>query len=66
MVLNKTYNRTAKWDIEKYRWRIGETNLYQWYTNEEQSASPIYSDLTEALQWIIQHDQYDRHDENLS
>ena len=60
MLLNKTYNRTAKWDIEKYRWRIGETNLYQWYTNEEQSASPIYSDLTEALQWII------RHDENLS
>lgn len=60
MVLNKTYNRTAKWDVENYRWRIGETTLYQWYTNEEQSISPIYSDLTEALQWII------RHDENLS
>jgi hypothetical protein len=57
MVLNKTYNRTAKWDVEKYRWRIGETNLYQWYTNEEQSISPIYSDLTEAIQWIIQHDE---------
>jgi hypothetical protein len=60
MVLNKTYNRTAKWDVESNRWRIGETTLYQWYNNEEQSASPIYSDLTEALQWII------RHDENLS
>ena len=60
MVLNKTYNRTAKWDVENNRWRIGETNLYQWYTNEEQSVSPIYSDLTEALQWII------KHDENLS
>lgn len=60
MVLNKTYNRTAKWDVESNRWRIGETTLYQWYTNEEQSISPIYSDLTEALQWII------RHDENLS
>jgi hypothetical protein len=60
MVLNKTYNRTAKWDVENNRWRIGETNLYQWYTNEEQSASPIYSDLTEALQWII------KYDENLS
>jgi len=60
MVLNKTYNRTAKWDVESNRWRIGETTLYQWYNNEEQSISPIYSDLTEALQWII------RHDENLS
>ena len=60
MVLNKTYNRTAKWDVENNRWRIGETTLYQWYNNEEQSISPIYSDLTEALQWII------KHDENLS
>ena len=60
MVLNKTYNRTAKWDVENNRWRIGETNLYQWYTNEEKSASPIYSELPEALEWII------RHDENLS
>ena len=63
MVLNKTYNRTAKWDVESNRWRIGETTLYQWYNNEEQSISPIYSDLTEALQWII---RYDQHDENLS
>jgi hypothetical protein len=60
MVLNKTYNRTAKWDVESNRWRIGETTLYQWYNNEEQSISPIYSDLTEALQWII------KYDENLS
>jgi hypothetical protein len=60
MVLNKTYNRTAKWDVENNRWRIGETTLYQWYNNEEQSISPIYSDLTEALQWII------KYDENLS
>lgn len=60
MVLNKTYNRTAKWDVESNRWRIGETTLYQWYNNEEQSISPIYSDLTEAIQWII------KHDENLS
>ena len=57
MVLNKTYNRTAKWDVENNQWRIGETNLYQWYTNEEQSISPIYSDLTEALRWIIQYDE---------
>ena len=57
MVLNKTYNRTAKWDVESNRWRIGETTLYQWQTNEEKSASPIYSSLTEALQWIIQHDE---------
>jgi hypothetical protein len=60
MVLNKTYNRTAKWDVEKYRWRIEETTLYQWYTNEEKIASPIYSNLPEALRWII------RYDENLS
>ena len=57
MVLNKTYNRTAKWDVENNRWRIGETNLYQWYTNEEKSISPIYSELTEALEWIIQNDE---------
>ena len=57
MVLNKTYNRTAKWDIENNRWWIGETTLYQWYTNEEKSISPIYSDLTEALRWIIQYDE---------
>jgi hypothetical protein len=63
MVLNKTYNRSAKWDIEKYQWRVRETNLYQWYTNEEKPASPIYYEFSEALQWIIQHDQ---HDENLS
>ena len=57
MVLNKTYNRTAKWDVENNRWQIGETTLYQWYTNEEKSISPIYSNLPEALRWIIQYDE---------
>jgi len=56
MILRKRNSQYARWDKENDKWIVGNIE-YQWYTNEEKSASPIYSELTEALEWIIKHDE---------
>ncbi len=58
MLLNKTSQRTAQWNKETNAWQIEEAMVYQWYTNQNNPKSPIYKSLTDALQWIIAHDEH--------
>jgi hypothetical protein len=51
MNLNKTYDKTAKWDHTSNKWSIYDKPKYQW-----DKASPVFDDLQDALDWIIEHD----------
>jgi hypothetical protein len=58
MILEKTIERTAQWNQETNAWQIEEALVYQWYTITGSPKSPIYKSLTDALQWIIAHDEH--------
>lgn len=58
MILIKTIERTAQWNNETDSWKIEETLVYQWHSMKNNPKSPIYKDLTAALQWIIAHDEH--------
>jgi len=58
MILEKTVERTAQWNQETNAWQIEEALVYQWYTITGSPKSPIYKSLTDALQWIIAHDEH--------
>jgi len=58
MILEKTVERTAQWNKETNAWQIEEALVYQWYTITGSPKSPIYKSLTDALQWIIAHDEH--------
>jgi hypothetical protein len=49
VILNKTYIPFDKWNTRQ--------TLYQWATNDNIPMSPKYTDLTDALNWIIEYDQ---------
>jgi hypothetical protein len=49
VILNKTY-------IPFDRWNTRQT-LYQWATNDNIPMSPKFAELTDALQWIKDHDE---------
>ena len=52
MILNKTYIPFDKWNTRQ--------TLYQWATNDNIPMSPKFAELTDALQWIIKHDETNR------
>ncbi len=52
MLLQKTYNTSAKWDHSANSWWIGEVTSYRWTDNKNKPISN-WSDLDTALQWII-------------
>ena len=58
MILNKTIHRTAQWNNETDSWKIEEALVYQWHSVKNNPKSPIYKSLTDALQWIIAHDEH--------
>jgi len=58
MILEKTIERTAQWNQDTNAWQIEEAMVYQWYTITGSPKSPIYKSLTDALQWIIAHDEH--------
>lgn len=58
MILNKAIERTAQWNKETDSWVIEESLVYQWCTMKNNPKSPIYKDLTNAIQWIISHDEH--------
>ena len=58
MILVKTIQRTAQWNKKTNAWLIEEAMVYQWYTMKNNPKSPIYKSLTDALQWIIAHDEH--------
>lgn len=57
MILQQTKERTAKWNTTANTWWVGETTLYQWATMNNQPASPVYKEIKEALDWIIEYDK---------
>jgi len=57
LILNKSHDRTAKWDKESNKWDIADRLKYQWATNKNSPMSPQYEELTDALNWIIDHDE---------
>ena len=58
MILIKTIERTAQWNKETNAWLIEEALVYQWHSIKNNPKSPIYKSLTDALQWIIAHDEH--------
>jgi hypothetical protein len=52
MNLNKIYDKTAKWDHTSNKWSISDKPKYQW-----DDASPVFDNLQDALDWIIEHDR---------
>jgi hypothetical protein len=58
MILKKTYDTTAKWDFELNKWQVYDKPHYQW-----DDASPVFDDLQDALNWIIEHDQRNHRDQ---
>jgi hypothetical protein len=58
MNLNKIYDKTAKWDHTSNKWSISDKPKYQW-----DDASPVFDDLQDALNWIIEHDQRNHRDQ---
>jgi hypothetical protein len=57
MILEKSIIRTARWSKENDSWYIKETLNYQWFTLNNISKSPLYTELSDALKWIISHDE---------
>ena len=57
MILKKTYNPSARWDKTTNRWDTTHQTNYQWATNKNKTVSPKYNNITDALTWIINHDE---------
>jgi hypothetical protein len=57
VILNKTYAPSARWDETANRWDTTKQTTYQWLCNKNKPSSPKYNDITDALQWIIDHDE---------
>jgi hypothetical protein len=56
MILEKDHNRVARWNKENNCWDVGVQTLYRWADTKKQPVSDWYKDLTDALNFIIQHD----------
>ena len=57
MILQKEYNRSAKWDKEKDVWSVEDKPRYRWTYIDDTPASEWYEELNDALKWIIEHDR---------
>jgi hypothetical protein len=53
MNLEITHHRTAKWNNDT--WDVADKPSYRWISKTEQS--PSFDILTDALHWIIEHDE---------
>jgi hypothetical protein len=60
MILIKDHHRTARWDFENDKWKIEDVPSYQWTDIKNNSLSPWFRELNDALQWIKEYD-YNRH-----
>jgi hypothetical protein len=48
---------SAKWNAEENTWNVGEKTKYRWVTNEKEVKSDWFYDITDALNWIKEHDK---------
>ena len=56
MILKRIVEHSARWNFEANTWWVGETEYYCWTDMKEKEESPRMR-FSEALQWIIRHDQ---------
>ena len=56
MILDKEHHTTARWDSTNNKWDIKAVAHYRWNNSKNQPVSPWYTELTEALNWIIEYD----------
>jgi hypothetical protein len=56
LILEKDYDCVAKWNKENNRWDISDQILYRWINPKKKPISDWYKDLTDALNFIIEHD----------
>jgi hypothetical protein len=56
MILEKDHDRVATWDKENNKWYIRDQSRYRWTDMKKKSISDWYTDLTDALNFIIKHD----------
>ena len=52
MILQKEYNRSAKWDKEKDVWSVEDKPRYRWTYIDDTPASEWYDELNDALKSI--------------
>lgn len=53
---------SARWNESTNSWDVGEKKKYRWVTNDNKPIvmSDWFYDISEALNWIIQHDAKQR------
>lgn len=56
MILEKDHDRVATWDKENNKWDIRDQPRYRWEDMKKKPVSNWYTDLTDALNFIIEHD----------
>jgi len=50
---------SARWDKENNKWDIGQRTKYRWCdTLTDEPISDWLYELTDALQWSIEHDEH--------
>lgn len=58
MILDKEYNRSARWSKEKEAWDISDKARYRWmYPDGLTEASPWFDEIEDALEWIKAYDK---------
>jgi len=51
---------SAKWDKDLDKWNVGNKKKYRWCNAKNKPESNWFYDITDALTWIIEHDQTNR------
>ena len=47
---------TARWNTETNAWDIGQKTRYRWCNSKNAPESGWFKDISEALEWIVEHD----------
>jgi hypothetical protein len=48
---------SAKWNHTTNRWDVGNKKKYRWNNHKNKPESDWFYDITDALTWIINHDE---------
>jgi hypothetical protein len=48
---------SAKWNHTTNRWDIGEKKKFRWCSTKNKPESDWFYDITDALTWIINHNE---------
>ena len=48
---------SARWNKETENWDIGQKVKYRWLSSKNSPESDWFYDISDALEWIINHDR---------